>query len=77
MKTRTTSLDAFESINYPYVGMVANGRCYSLIAPEPETEFSYSDALDPRADAAQPLRGNHGNRQLKAGISRRSSALLP
>ena len=48
MKTRTTSLDAFESINYPYVGMVANGRCYSLIAPEPQQELSFSDALDPR-----------------------------
>ena len=48
VKTRTTSLDAFESINYPYVGMVANGRCYSLAAPEEKQELSFSDALDPR-----------------------------
>ena len=48
VKTRTTSLDAFESINYPYVGMVANGRCYTLVAPEQGTEFAFSDALDPR-----------------------------
>ncbi len=48
VKTRTTSLDAFESINYPYVGMVANGRCYTLVAPEQGAEFAFSDALDPR-----------------------------
>lgn len=30
VKTRTTSLNAFESINYPYVGTVVNGRYFAL-----------------------------------------------
>ena len=48
MKTRMMSLDAFEPIHYPYGGMVANGRRYSRIAPEPQQELSFSDTLDPR-----------------------------
>ena len=47
VKTRTTSLDAFESINYPYVGMVANGRCYRLAEQSVPEEASFSFALDP------------------------------
>lgn len=31
VKTRTTSLNAFESINYPYIGAVANGRFINFV----------------------------------------------
>ena len=34
VKTRTTSLNAFESINYPYIGAVANGGFISFVRPE-------------------------------------------
>jgi len=47
VKTRTTSLDAFESINYPYVGMVANGRCYRLVEQDVWEKPAISFALDP------------------------------
>ena len=40
VKTRTTSLNAFESINYPYIGAVANGGFISFVRPEPRKEFS-------------------------------------
>jgi L-asparaginase len=47
VKTRTSSLKAFESINYPYLGTVANGRYYAL-TPETEAEpFRYYDTLEP------------------------------
>ncbi len=47
VKTRTTSLNAFESINYPYVGAVANGKFISLGEPRPKGEFSCFVDIDP------------------------------
>lgn len=48
VKTRTTSLNAFESINYPYIGAVANGGFISFVRPEPRKEFSCFIDIDPR-----------------------------
>ena len=48
VKTRTTSLNAFESINYPYIGAVANGGFISFVRPEPRGEFSCFIDIDPR-----------------------------
>lgn len=47
VKTRTTSLNAFESINYPYVGAVANGRFVSLTEPRPAGRFAGFTDIDP------------------------------
>lgn len=50
VKTRTTSLNAFESINSPYVGIVANDKYYQISEPEHATldKVDYSDKIDPR-----------------------------
>lgn len=47
VKTRTTSLNAFESINYPYIGAVANGGFISFVRPEPRETFECFTAIDP------------------------------
>lgn len=47
VKVRTTSLDAFESINYPYVGTVAQNRYIPLHQPPFRAPFRYNDAIDP------------------------------
>ncbi|MDO4572750.1 MAG: asparaginase [Clostridia bacterium] len=47
VKTRTSSLNAFESINYPYLGSVINGRCHTLHTPPERGEYRYYDALEP------------------------------
>ncbi|MBQ2984921.1 MAG: asparaginase [Clostridia bacterium] len=47
VKTRTTSLNAFESINYPYVGAVVNDRFISLAEHRPRGEFSCFSDIDP------------------------------
>ncbi len=48
VKTRTTSLNAFESINYPYIGTVSDGRMLALSAPPNTGEFRFSTDIDPR-----------------------------
>ena len=48
VKTRTTSLNAFESINYPYIATISDGKCVLLHQPKPNFGFSYSASLDPR-----------------------------
>lgn len=47
VKTRTTSLNAFESINYPYIGAVANGSFISFVRPEPRRRFSCFTDIEP------------------------------
>ena len=49
VKTRTTSLNAFESINAPYVGTVVDG-CFidlTLQQPDPEKHFRYYSNIEP------------------------------
>ena len=48
VKTRTTSLNAFESINYPYIATIADGRCVLLHKPKSTMGFSFSSSIDPR-----------------------------
>lgn len=48
VKTRTTSYNAFESINYPYVGTVVNGACVELYPHRPRGAFRFFDAIDER-----------------------------
>ena len=48
VKTRTTSLDAFESINYPNIGIVKNGVYAEFVHEQPRGEFRYYQTIDPR-----------------------------
>ncbi len=47
VKVRTTSKNAFESINRPYVGVCASGRFLPLTLPQEHGVFSYNDTIDP------------------------------
>lgn len=47
VKVRTTSRNAFESINRPYVGVCAGGRFLALVPPQEQAVFSYNDAIEP------------------------------
>ena len=48
VKTRTTSLKGFESINYPYIATVIDGKCVLLHSPKQTEGFSFSTAMDYR-----------------------------
>lgn len=48
VKTRTTSLNAFESINHPYVGAVVNGRYIPLLTEHLTYKKNFSAEIDPR-----------------------------
>ncbi|MEG1547934.1 MAG: asparaginase [Clostridia bacterium] len=48
VKTRTTSLNAFESINYPYIGTVANSRFIELVPQKKHGQFKHYETLEPR-----------------------------
>lgn len=48
VKTRTTSLNAFESINYPYIGTIINGKMLSLYEPPKQEKFNFFTDIDPR-----------------------------
>ncbi len=48
VKTRTTSLNAFESINYPYIATVHDGKCVLLHTPKTIKGFSCSTSIEPR-----------------------------
>lgn len=46
VKVRSVSLNAFESINYPYVGTVVNGEFISLAQPPKQGEPEYDFKID-------------------------------
>lgn len=46
VKTRTTSLNAFESINYPYIAAVNNGHFVLLHQYKNAVGFSFSTSMD-------------------------------
>jgi L-asparaginase len=57
VKVRTTSLNAFESINYPYVGSFAND-CYIPLGEEKSCgSFEYSDCIDPNVALVKLIPG--------------------
>ena len=47
VKVRSASLNAFESINYPNIGTIAQGRYIPLCAPPAPGAFRFDDAIDP------------------------------
>lgn len=47
VKTRTTSLNAFESINYPYIAIINEGRYVELHNHRACEGFSFSTSLEP------------------------------
>lgn len=47
VKVRSTSLNAFESINYPNIGTIAQGRYIPLHQPPERSKFRFEDELDP------------------------------
>ncbi|MBR4435697.1 MAG: asparaginase [Clostridia bacterium] len=57
VKTRTTSLNAFESINYPPIGTVSNGRMLALYNPVLPTGFTFSTDIDPRVALVKLIPG--------------------
>lgn len=49
VKTRTTSYNAFESINYPYIAKIEHGAAVMLTREPGAAAFDYFDAIDPAA----------------------------
>lgn len=47
VKVRSTSLNAFESINYPNIGTIAQGRYIPLHTPPAAKGLNFSDEIDP------------------------------
>ena len=47
VKVRSMSLNAFESINYPNIGTIAQGRYIPLHNPPESGEFRFNDAIEP------------------------------
>lgn len=47
VKVRSMSLNAFESINYPNIGTIAQGRYISLHNPPSRGEFRFNDSIEP------------------------------
>lgn len=47
VKVRSTSLNAFESINFPNLGTIAQGRYIPLNAPPAADAFRYDDHIEP------------------------------
>ena len=47
VKVRSTSLNAFESINYPNIGTIAQGRYIPLHTPPVSGGLRFSDEIDP------------------------------
>ncbi len=60
VKTRTTSLNAFESINAPYVGTVVDGRFIDLMLVQAEEEgrhFEYYSDIEPNVALVKLIPG--------------------
>lgn len=48
VKVRTTSFNAFESINYPYIGITANNAFVKLNSPPPQKGgYCFNDNIEP------------------------------
>lgn len=47
VKVRTMSLNAFESINFPYIGTIAQNRYIPLSAPPVHGAFHFDDQIEP------------------------------
>ncbi|MDO4739300.1 MAG: asparaginase [Eubacteriales bacterium] len=47
VKVRSMSLNAFESINFPNIGTIAQGRYIPLNSPPAQKEFCFDDCIEP------------------------------
>ncbi len=56
-KTRTTSFQAFSSINYPLLGVVQNGRLLEYIRPEAAEQPLFYDKLNPNVGLLKLIPG--------------------
>ena len=56
-KTRSKSFEAFSSINYPFLGMVQDGRLIRYIRPECKDEPTFSDAVNPKVAVLKLIPG--------------------
>lgn len=61
VKTHTTSLNAFESINYPYIGTVVNGQFIQLHSVHTDGKFSFSRDIDPSVTLVKLVPGTSAN----------------
>ncbi len=57
VKTRTTSLNAFESINYPYIASVTDGRYVELHEHRSAVGFSFSTNIEPKVALVKLIPG--------------------
>ena len=56
-KTRSKSFEAFSSINYPFLGMVQDGRLIRYIRPECKDAPAFSDAVNPKVAVLKLIPG--------------------
>ena len=59
VKVRSMSLNAFESINYPNIGAIAQGRFIPLHSPAAQGEFAYDDRVEPNVALVKLIPGTH------------------
>ena len=59
VKVRSMSLNAFESINYPCIGTIAQGRYIPLHTPMHPGEFNYDDRFEPDVALVKLIPGTH------------------
>ena len=56
-KTRSKSFEAFSSINYPFLGMVQDGRLIRYIRPECHETPTFYDAVNPKVAVLKLIPG--------------------
>lgn len=56
-KTRSKSFEAFSSINYPFLGMVQDGRLIRYIRPDCKEEPLFSDTVNPKVAVLKLIPG--------------------
>ena len=59
VKVRSTSLNAFESINCPNIGTIAQGRYIPLCAPPASGPFHFDDTIDPNVALIKLIPGTN------------------
>lgn len=59
VKVRSSSLNAFESINYPNIGTIAQGRYIALHTPPIRGPLNYNDLIDPNVALIKLIPGTN------------------
>ena len=73
-KTRSKSFEAFSSINYPFLGMVQDGKLLRYIRPECAERPRFYDAVDPKVSLMKLIPG--ADCAFAAWLLERSDALI-